>query len=181
MSIWLSQQTVSPLFLQRVPVSGEARETHGRPKTYNFKDLFIGISRWRGGGHWKQERGKNYVFKFFCIRCFEIRVPSLAAFWQNFPRLTKKIHFILMKVYKEGSETNDWNYLIQAICSTFLKAEKNARGSEEWIKGMSKILEIIEEMFDNARKTLKRKWWSQVSRRDKFAVFFMPNRLSGLR
>lgn len=108
--------------------------------------------------------------------------PLFARMQPEFSRHIKNIPFILMKLYsrKVGMWTNDWSYLIQAICSNFFKKEKTPRRSQACVESISEILQVIGEVFSRARGTLERRLCSQVSRRDNFTILIIPNKLSEL-
>lgn len=87
-----------------------------------------------------------------------------------------------MKLYsrKVGIWTDDWSYLIRAICSNFFKKEKTPQGSQARVGSVSEIPQVIEEAFSRARQTLERRRGSQVSRRDNCTILIIPNKLSEL-
>lgn len=186
LNIWLSQ-TASCLFVQHVPSrKGEflwrGQRSICQGQTRGFKDLFT-VS---GGPLWVGREEGTFFLNSCISDALRLNSKVWLIFWQNasrVPRLTKKMQLILMEWYKRkvGIMANYQSYLIQAICRHFFLKEKESKRVREVCREYVWDSQIIEDVFHRARKTPERNPWSQVSRRDNFTIFVMPNKLSELR
>lgn len=163
--------------------SGEASGAYVKARHVASKTC----SLWVSGGPLWVGREEGTFFLNSCISdALRLNSKVWLIFWQNasrVPRLTKKMQLILMEWYKRkvGIMANYQSYLIQAICRHFFLKEKESKRVREVCREYVWDSQIIEDVFHRARKTPERNPWSQVSRRDNFTIFVMPNKLSELR